>query len=334
MPTTRPGFIWSGTEWVAIGQEAVVNPFYYQATAPTGAATGAIWVESDVDVPSIDSSQFLRWRKTMTGGETSLSGNDDSSLPLAYTPGYEQLYINGVLQVRGGDYTATTGTTVTGLTALVANDVVEIFSAVARTVADVYTQTQSDSRFVNKTVGGLNLVIPTGATNGTVGANGAVTIGSAVSSVTVSGAFSATYDAYKIVLSNVTMSSTIATTAILCKMHDGTNSANSNYQQGLVRIDIANGAVAGSNIQNGTAGVVVGRGTGDKFGGTFELVNPFIASHTIFTDLNAVNVSTGYIYKGAGMHQTSTAYSGFQLIVDAGTMTSGTIRIYGYNNGA
>ena len=154
MPTTRPGFIWSGTEWVAIGQEAVVNPFYYQATAPTSPATGAIWIESDVDVPSIDSSQFLRWRKTMAGGETSLSGNDDSSLSLAYTPGYEQLYINGVLQVRGGDYTATTGTTVTGLTALVANDVVEIFSAVARTVADVYTQTQSDARFVSQVESG------------------------------------------------------------------------------------------------------------------------------------------------------------------------------------
>lgn len=154
MPTTRPGFIWSGTEWVAIGQEAVLAPVKYQATAPSSPATGDIWIESDVDVPSIDSSQFLRWRKTMAGGETSLSGNDDSSLPLAYTPGYEQLYINGVLQVRGQDYTATTGTTVTGLTALVANDVVEIFSAVARTVADVYTQTQSDARFVSQVESG------------------------------------------------------------------------------------------------------------------------------------------------------------------------------------
>ena len=186
MPTTRPGFIWSGTEWVAIGQEAVVNPFYYQATAPTGAATGAIWIESDVDVPSIDSSQFLRWRKTMTGGETSLSGNDDSSLPLAYTPGYEQLYINGVLQVRGQDYTATTGTTVTGLTALVANDVVEIFSAVARTVADVYTQTQSDARFVNRNVGGLNRVVPTSVTGGTLSANGQITF-SGVTSISADG---------------------------------------------------------------------------------------------------------------------------------------------------
>jgi len=147
---TRPGFIWSGTEWVAIGQEAIVNPFYYQATAPTTPSTGDIWIESDVDVPSVDSAQFLRWRKTMAGGETSLSGNDDSSLPLGYTPGYEQLYINGVLMVRGQDYTATTGTTVTGLTALTVNDVVEVFSTLARNVADVYTQTQSDTKYVAK----------------------------------------------------------------------------------------------------------------------------------------------------------------------------------------
>jgi hypothetical protein len=151
--TTRPGYVWDATasEWVEIGQAAVVSPFKYQATAPSSPATGDIWIESDVDVPSIDSAQFLRWRKTMSGGETSLSGNDDNGLPLQYTPGYEQLYINGVLQVRGGDYTATTGTTVTGLTALVVNDVVEIFSAIARTVADVYTQTQSDTKYYSKT---------------------------------------------------------------------------------------------------------------------------------------------------------------------------------------
>jgi hypothetical protein len=149
MPT-RPGYVWDATAsvWVEIGQAAVVSPFKYQATAPSSPATGDIWIESDIDVPSIDSAQFLRWRKTMAGGETSLSGNDDNSLPLQYTPGYEQLYINGVLMVRGQDYTATTGTTVTGLLALTAGDTVEIFSAIARTVADVYTQSQSDTRFI------------------------------------------------------------------------------------------------------------------------------------------------------------------------------------------
>lgn len=147
MPTTRPGYIWSGTEWIAIGQEAVVNPFYYQATAPTGAATGAIWIESDVDVPSIDSSVFYRWKKTAVGGETTLSGADDSGLALSYTVGYEELYINGVLQVRGSDYVATTGTTITGLTALVAGDIVTIMSQVAYAVGDTYTQSAADAKF-------------------------------------------------------------------------------------------------------------------------------------------------------------------------------------------
>jgi hypothetical protein len=53
--------------------------------------------------------------------------------------------------VRGQDYTATTGTTVTGLTALTVNDVVEVFSTLARTVADVYTQSQSDAKYALQT---------------------------------------------------------------------------------------------------------------------------------------------------------------------------------------
>jgi len=140
---------WNGTAWVI--QSGNANAIKYQATAPADPVAGDVWVKSDVDVSSFDSSQFLRWRKTAVGGETSLSGNDDNGLPLRYTPGYEQVYINGVLQVRNQDYTATTGTTVTGLTALVANDVVEVFSVVARSAADVYTQTQTDSKYALRT---------------------------------------------------------------------------------------------------------------------------------------------------------------------------------------
>lgn len=151
MPTTRPGFIWSGTEWVAIGQEAVLAPVAYQATAPTSPATGDIWIDSDDDVPSIDSSVFYRWKKTAVGGETTLSGSDDAGLALSYTVGYEELYINGVLQVRGSDYVATTGTTITGLTALVAGDIVTIMSQVAYALADTYTQTVADNKFALRT---------------------------------------------------------------------------------------------------------------------------------------------------------------------------------------
>jgi hypothetical protein len=264
----------------------------------------------------------------MTGGETSLSGNDDSSLPLRYTPGYEQLYINGVLQVRGGDYTATTGTTVTGLTALVANDVVEIFSAVARTVADVYTQTQSDARFVNRNVGGLNLVIPTGATNGTVGANGAVTIGSAVSSVTVNGAFSSAYDSYKIIVSGGAASTSDRNFNIRL---DGSTGSTTGYYYCLLYGSYSGGgtALAGGNNVNGVTYV----GTADTNGlsADITLVNPFLSK---WTTVNASLSGLSIAGTTTGVHQVATSYSGFVLTLNSGTITGGTIRIYGYNNGA
>ena len=68
----------------------------------------------------------LIWRKTATGGETSLSGYDDASQALSYTPGQEQVYLNGVLLVRGDDYTAINGTSITDLGALSEDDFVQI----------------------------------------------------------------------------------------------------------------------------------------------------------------------------------------------------------------
>lgn len=148
--TTRPGYIWSGTEWVSIGQEAVVAPVAYQASAPSSPATGDIWIDSDDDVPSVNSTLYYRWKKTMSGGETSVSGTDDNSLTLAYTAGYESVFINGVLQVRGSDYTATTGTSVTGMTALTAGDIVMVESVVAYSVGDTYTQSTLDGKFATQ----------------------------------------------------------------------------------------------------------------------------------------------------------------------------------------
>ena len=144
---TRPGYIWSGTEWVSIGQEAVVAPIAYQTSAPSTPSTGDIWIDSDDDVPSVNSTLYYRWKKTMSGGETSVSGTDDNSLTLAYTAGYESVFINGVLQVRGSDYTATDGTSVTGMTALTAGDIVMVESVVAYSVGDTYTQSTLDGKF-------------------------------------------------------------------------------------------------------------------------------------------------------------------------------------------
>ena len=68
----------------------------------------------------------LIWRFTASGAETSLSGYDDANQALSYTPGQEQVYLNGILLVRGEDYIATNGTSITNLTALAASDYIQV----------------------------------------------------------------------------------------------------------------------------------------------------------------------------------------------------------------
>jgi hypothetical protein len=113
-------------------------------TAPTGPVAGDLWVDSTF---GSGTSNILRWRDSSVTGLTTLSGTDDNGTSLVYTPSYEQVYINGVLQFRGSDYTATNGTTITGLTALAAGDVVEVIAPSAAQFGDYYTQSQADARY-------------------------------------------------------------------------------------------------------------------------------------------------------------------------------------------
>jgi hypothetical protein len=80
---------------------------------------------------------YRRWSKTAAGGETSLSGNDDNGITLSYVPGSEKVFINGALQVRGVDYSGTTGATLTSIPALTAGDIVEVHSSSSYTVGTV-----------------------------------------------------------------------------------------------------------------------------------------------------------------------------------------------------
>jgi len=91
-------------------------------------------------------ANFTSWKKTMAGGETSVSGTDDNAVTLSYTVGLEQVFINGVLQVRGSDYTATDGTSVTGLSALAASDVVTVVCYAPFNVANTIAPTVVDAK--------------------------------------------------------------------------------------------------------------------------------------------------------------------------------------------
>jgi len=114
MPLSRPVYVYDGTQWVAIGPQT--------------------------------SYITSRWTKTASGGETTLSGLDSNAVSLSYDVGYEQVYLNGVLLVRNSDYTASTGTTITSLSALTAGDVVEVMTFRATEIAGTYTQAQVDEK--------------------------------------------------------------------------------------------------------------------------------------------------------------------------------------------
>jgi hypothetical protein len=156
-----PIYVWNGTAWQETGPVIPASPIKYQASAPTSPSTGDIWIDSDADVTT-GSQQFQRFRFVASGGETSISGVDANGATLAYTAGTEIVVLNGSTLVRGQDYTATNGTSITGLSpALVASDVLEVFSFMAFNVANTYTQSQADGLFVPKSAGGLELLSTT-----------------------------------------------------------------------------------------------------------------------------------------------------------------------------
>lgn len=90
---------------------------------------GAAWVDAGSGGGGGGSGSFVRWIYTAIGGETSLSGSSGGVL-LQYTPGLEEVFINGVLITREVDYSAANGSSITNLTPLTAGDVVTVMSII------------------------------------------------------------------------------------------------------------------------------------------------------------------------------------------------------------
>ena len=123
------------------GDALTVGAIYWnsvtnQMFAWTGSAWGSISSTADI----------YRFRFTAAGGETSESGIDDNGLTLAYIPGKEQVYLNGVLLARTSDYTATDGSSITSLAALTAGDILEIITFTAFELADSIARSLFDAK--------------------------------------------------------------------------------------------------------------------------------------------------------------------------------------------
>ena len=152
----------------------------------------------------------------------------------------------------------------------------------------------------------------------------AQTIGSAVSSVTVSSAFSSTFDKYLVTISGGVGSSSNA------QLNLTLGSTATGYEYGLVFS--SNGSVGG--IGSTTASLIpVGEINTNILQGTFEINNPNLAKYTYFSGALGYNTTNGNSRSGlTGVLKDTTQYTAFTLTPSAGTLTGGTIRVYGYRN--
>ena len=181
----------------------------------------------------------------------------------------------------------------------------------------VISETDTDSLVVYKgsawaPVSGLTLVK-------------AQTVGTAVSSVEVTSAFNATYDAYKIVLTGGALSTNERLTLTL-------GSTSTGYYASYFRTtSFSDASYDGQILNNGSGWLESGYGTSSGLGMNIELQSPFLAKTTILGGVyqrgNTTVVGNGTI---SGMLNDTTSYTAFTITPVAGTMTGGTIAVYGY----
>ena len=152
------------------------------------------------------------------------------------------------------------------------------------------------------------------------------TIGSAVSSVTVTDAFSATYDNYLINISGGS-GSTAGASGLLTL-----GATSTGYYFSGVYMLYSSSTVNGYNVSNGSsfnATYVSPNG----HSGSVILQNPFLSDETTFqSTLIGLGTSGEYQARYVGFLNNTTSYTAFTITAGSGTMTGGTIRVYGYQN--
>lgn len=140
--------VWNGSEWAEISGGGSTVAFQANQPDTTDLEPGTLWVDSDQPtVNGLAAQTFLRWVKELSASATVISGNDDNSNPLLYTPEFEQVYINGTLLSRGDDYTATDGSTITLTEAGVSGDLIEIHAFESFILTNHYTKAASDAKY-------------------------------------------------------------------------------------------------------------------------------------------------------------------------------------------
>lgn len=147
------------------------------------------------------------------------------------------------------------------------------------------------------------------------------TIGTTVSSVNVTSAFSSTYDNYKIIISGG-VGSGLSTLGLKL------GASVTGYSSGVLYV--AYGATTALAASDNGASIFsfAGYATTGFISASLDVINPFAAAATTFGPAQwAAGTVSGI---SSGIHNIATSYTDFTFIPSTGTLTGGTIYVYGY----
>ena len=148
------------------------------------------------------------------------------------------------------------------------------------------------------------------------------TVGSGVSSVTVSGAFNSTYDNYVVIYTG-------GVNSVNCGLSLALGSSTTQYYNTLIYGSYAGtGPSFATTNNNRVWWAWAGGGSSDAIFLNVTLLSPFASKFTRIMGQTYDGVDNAGAMQG--IHKVAASYSAFTITTDAGTMTGGTVTVYGY----
>lgn len=180
------------------------------------------------------------------------------------------------------------------------------------------------------TIGGLALVTPTSIANsgGTASLSGAAITFTGVSSISVNGVFTSSFANYRI-MARIYGDATNRAVRLRFRA-SGSDNTTTQYSVGGYRVRVT-GSLAGYN-ENGSTYAVVNYVNETRGSLSMDVIDPQTAEFTKFSGTGTGSDDTAGIGEFfGGYFANTTAFDGFSLIPNTGTLT-GLMRIYSYGN--
>jgi hypothetical protein len=152
------------------------------------------------------------------------------------------------------------------------------------------------------------------------------TVGAGVASVVVTDAFNANFTNYRVIYTGGTCSNDAGMNVTLGASATGYYSGTMlvNYGTGGSSTLFSNNA---TSWQNAATSLIAGAFM------DIELHRPFLAERTAITIVSRPDLRTGgSSSQGSGFHNVAASYTSLTMTPGAGTLTGGTVRVYGFRN--